>query len=99
MDWNFHWNTIISLFPRSSLLKKLEELMGKPDPEAINILLAHNPKYGRTYFRWGADLILSGHYPWRVCSVFSQTCGSHQLSVYTFSPNTVAAIFTKMANV
>ena len=42
--------------------EKMEELMGKPDPEAINILLAHNPKYGRTYFRWGADLILSGHY-------------------------------------
>ena len=41
---------------------EMEELMGKPDPEAINILLAHNPKYGRTYFRWGADLILSGHY-------------------------------------
>ena len=37
--------------------EKMEELMGKPDPEAINILLAHNPKYGRTYFRWGADLI------------------------------------------
>ena len=42
--------------------EKMEELMGKPDPEAINILLAHNPKYGRTYFHWGADLILSGHY-------------------------------------
>ena len=33
--------------------EKMEELMGKPDPEAINILLAHNPKYGRTYFHWG----------------------------------------------
>ena len=62
MDWNFHWNTIISLFPPKLTSEKMEELMGKPDPEAINILLAHNPKYGRTYFRWGADLILSGHY-------------------------------------
>ena len=42
--------------------EKLEELMGKPDPAAINILLAHNPKYGQAYVRWGADLILSGHY-------------------------------------
>ncbi len=25
-------------------------------------LVAHSPKYGETYFDWGADLILSGHY-------------------------------------
>ena len=42
--------------------EKMEELIGKPDPGAVNILLAHNPKYGKTYFNWGADLILSGHY-------------------------------------
>lgn len=42
--------------------EKMEELIGKPVPDAINILLAHNPKYGKTYFNWGADLILSGHY-------------------------------------
>ena len=54
MDWNFHWNTITSLFSPKLTSEKMEELMGKPDPEAINILLAHNPKYGRTYFRWGA---------------------------------------------
>lgn len=40
----------------------MEQLMGKPEPDAVNILLAHSPKYGRTYFNWGADLILSGHY-------------------------------------
>ena len=28
----------------------------------FHVLLAHNPKYGNTYFSWGADLILSGHY-------------------------------------
>lgn len=42
--------------------EKMEELMGKPKPEEIQILLAHNPKYGDVYFGWGADLILSGHY-------------------------------------
>ena len=42
--------------------EKMEELMGKPEPEAVNVLLAHNPKYGKTYFKWGADLTLSGHY-------------------------------------
>ena len=36
----------------------MEQLMGKPEPDAVNILLAHSPKYGRTYFNWGADLIL-----------------------------------------
>lgn len=41
---------------------KMAELMGKPVSGAVNILLAHNPKYGKTYFNWGADLILSGHY-------------------------------------
>lgn len=42
--------------------EKMEELMGKAASDTINILLAHNPKYGKTYFNWGADLILSGHY-------------------------------------
>lgn len=42
--------------------EKLTLLMGAPKPDAVNILLAHNPKYGRAYFNWGADLILSGHY-------------------------------------
>ena len=64
--------------------EKMEELMGKPDPEAINILLAHNPKYGRTYFHWGADLDSVWTLPWR-CAPFFQTCGSHQFPVYTFS--------------
>lgn len=43
-------------------LEKMEELIGRPDPGNINILLAHNPKYGKTYLEWGAQLILSGHY-------------------------------------
>ncbi|MGI6070855.1 MAG: metallophosphoesterase [Blautia sp.] len=30
--------------------------------EPYTILLAHNPKYAKTYFQWGADLTLSGHY-------------------------------------
>lgn len=40
----------------------LENLIGKPETESLNILLAHNPKYGDTYFQWGSDLTLSGHY-------------------------------------
>lgn len=41
---------------------EIAELIGEPDKEVLNILLAHNPKYGNAYFEWGADLILSGHY-------------------------------------
>lgn len=50
--------------PKSPMLteKVTEELIGKRNPDCINILLAHNPKYAQAYFRWGADLILSGHY-------------------------------------
>lgn len=50
--------------PRSPKLSltEMELLLGQPDPNSVNILLAHNPKYGDTYFSWGADLTLSGHY-------------------------------------
>lgn len=42
--------------------EKMKELIGEPEAENVNVLLAHNPKYGKTYLKWGADLILSGHY-------------------------------------
>lgn len=37
------------------------ELLGTPDTEAYNILLAHHPMYFNAYAAWGADLTLSGH--------------------------------------
>jgi predicted MPP superfamily phosphohydrolase len=40
----------------------IESCIGKPDPEALNILICHTPKYAKAYFSWGADMILSGHY-------------------------------------
>jgi uncharacterized protein len=39
----------------------LVEILDEPDPETLNILLAHAPKYFKNYTAWGADLILSGH--------------------------------------
>lgn len=50
--------------PFSPKLKRetLENLIGAGKEEELAILLAHNPKYGDTYFKWNADLILSGHY-------------------------------------
>lgn len=43
-------------------LEAMNHLIGTPSQSGIHVLLAHNPKYGNTYFSWGADLILSGHY-------------------------------------
>lgn len=50
--------------PRSPMLSltEMESLIGIPNMDGIHILLAHNPKYGNTYFSWGSDVILCGHY-------------------------------------
>lgn len=42
--------------------KEITELIGDPDRKSISILLAHNPKYYRTYLDWQADITLCGHY-------------------------------------
>ena len=39
----------------------IKERVGERDPEAFQVLLAHNPSYMKEYLAWGADLILSGH--------------------------------------
>lgn len=41
---------------------KIKSLIGKPSGDTYDILLTHSPKYGDSYFQWGADLILCGHY-------------------------------------
>lgn len=43
-------------------VEKMDELLGQPNDMSVNILLAHNPEYFEQYVKWGADLILSGHY-------------------------------------
>lgn len=43
-------------------LEEMQSMIGKPAREGFHILIAHNPKYGKTYFQWGADLTVSGHY-------------------------------------
>lgn len=40
----------------------IDSLIGKPDTDKLNILLAHTPKYMDSYLKWGADIALSGHY-------------------------------------
>lgn len=74
-------------------LEKLEELVGEKEEENFHILLAHNPKYGKTYLEWGADLILSGHYHGGVLRL-SKHVGLTSPQFLLFPP-TVAEIFTK----
>ncbi len=51
-------------FSEPLTLEHMTALLGSSggSRERYQILLAHNPKYGDEYFRWGADLTLSGHY-------------------------------------
>lgn len=39
----------------------LKQLLGKPDPDSYNVLIAHDPDYFPQYGEWGADLTLAGH--------------------------------------
>jgi predicted MPP superfamily phosphohydrolase len=39
----------------------LDSMIGKPDEDRFNLLIAHNPQYFPKYAKWGADLVLSGH--------------------------------------
>lgn len=39
----------------------LSGILGKPESDCYNVLLAHNPDYFPQYAKWGADLVLSGH--------------------------------------
>lgn len=39
----------------------LDVYLGKIDKKKFNILLAHHPRFAKSYFSWGADLTLSGH--------------------------------------
>ena len=39
----------------------ISSLLGQPNSQACNILIAHNPEYFRQYAEYGADFVLSGH--------------------------------------
>lgn len=42
--------------------EELTSAIGEPTSDRLNILLAHDPSQLSTYFGWGAELVLSGHY-------------------------------------
>ncbi|MDO4519383.1 MAG: metallophosphoesterase [Eubacteriales bacterium] len=50
--------------PKLSLneMNEILEHADSVDDDVYHILLAHTPRYMDTYFAWGADLVLSGHY-------------------------------------
>ena len=61
----------------------LRERIGYIDnTEEFNILIAHNPEFGDFYCRWGADLIVSGHYHGGL--IRSPFSGRNMLSPYGF---------------
>lgn len=43
-------------------IEEIEERITKKDTERFQILMAHNPTFSEQYVKWGADLVLSGHY-------------------------------------
>ena len=43
-------------------LEFLEQTLGKGDPLEYQILMAHSPLYFPEYRKWGADLVLAGHF-------------------------------------
>ena len=50
-------------FKHSQLpLNEMRSMLGSPDPDAVNLVLAHNPAHMKTYLEWGGDLTLCGHY-------------------------------------
>ena len=40
----------------------IEEKLGSVSKDKFNILLAHSPLFLNAYAKWGADLVLSGHF-------------------------------------
>ena len=41
--------------------KEMAKLIGTPDADSFNLLIAHDPEFFDVYDDWGADLTLSGH--------------------------------------
>ncbi len=57
MDQYYYRKRVPRVFPA----KYMESRLGKSDPSAYQILLAHQPEYFKYYAAWDADLTLSGH--------------------------------------
>lgn len=74
-------------------LYELTARLGDPDPDRINVLIAHHPMFVREYFLWGADLTVCGHYHggvWR----FTEHLGAISPQFHPF-PRYCCGVFTK----
>ena len=71
-------------FRRHSLrVNDISERIGeRAEGDRFQILIAHNPEFAQTYRKWGADLIVSGHYHGGV--VRSPFTGNALLSPYGY---------------
>lgn len=49
-------------FSKKMTLEQMRCLLGDPQKNGVQVLLAHSPQYGKLYFDWGADVIFCGHY-------------------------------------
>lgn len=58
IDYKYHYKIWRKIQMECSYV---EELVGKPDKDKFQLLLAHNPEHLKAYAGWGADLVLSGH--------------------------------------
>lgn len=60
LDIDFpYYNKIHRIFYPPEQMKKD---LASPDEKRFNIILAHNPRFFKTYASFGTDLVLSGHY-------------------------------------
>lgn len=55
--WGYH-----KVKKKEVTLSHIQNLVDRKEKGEYEILLAHHPKYMKTYWEWGADLVLSGHY-------------------------------------
>ena len=67
------------------------KLIGSPDADKFNVLLAHSPEYFDAYEAWGADLVLSGHMHGGVVRVFKGLISSR----FTLFPKYDGGLFKK----
>lgn len=50
------------LVPKRLSSEDITQRIGEPDPDAVQVLMAHSPRFADAYYDWGGDLTVSGHY-------------------------------------
>lgn len=58
LPWEYYGH---GRFPKMPA-EEIKQILGEPQKDAYNILLAHHPHYFSAYADWGADMTFAGHY-------------------------------------